>query len=115
MHRERIRQEANITAGTRRTQRKAREILRSAQDDDACRIARELGESSISERLSRLSTGKIVLLQLAGLCYEKLITGLGGGFGAGLEEFFYFLDVSGDVNAYGVVRRFDHVDAEAVF
>ena len=47
--------------------------------------------------------------------YEGLICGLGGTLGAGLEEFFYFLDVPRDVNAYGIVGRFDHVHVETIF
>jgi hypothetical protein len=45
----------------------------------------------------------------------ELVAGLAGTFGAGLEEFFYFLDVGWDVNAHGVVGGFYYVDVEAVF
>ena len=46
---------------------------------------------------------------------QNLVCGLGGGFGAGLEQFLYFLDVGGHVNAHSVVHRLDHVHVEAVF
>ena len=46
---------------------------------------------------------------------KNLIRGLGRGFGAGLQEFFYSLDVGGNVYAYGVVHGFYYVHVEAVF
>ena len=49
------------------------------------------------------------------LCYQNLVRGLGGGFGARLQELFYSLDVGGNVYAYRIVHGFYDVHVEAVF
>src|SRR5271168_4263502 len=59
----------------------------------------------LQERSSRRDAGATI----------NLICGLAGSLSAGLEEFFYLLDVGGDVNAYGAIHCFDYVDMEAVF
>jgi hypothetical protein len=76
---------------TQSAQRKAEKILRKEEALTA--------ETRRPQRKPK-RTGKIAYA-------IDLICGLGGGFGAGLQEFFYFLDVGGDVYANAVVHRFD--------